>query len=216
MPRPIGELSAGPGGRAGAAVFCDSTPNAKSFSVRYRDKTAKNTIFIGATPEVATVMNLQMTAGRWINEADHTHNSNVVVLGHDTADTIFPANVDPVDKEVEIEGQPFRVIGVLEKRKDALQGGANPNDNVAEMPIGTFWRLHPEQKDFMFAVKTVSPGGHAAGDRSDRSAAAHPARCSAEQGRRFRDFDTGHVHGSLESDFERHFYRHACNFVDRA
>ena len=130
--------------------------SSKGFSVRYRDHTAKNTIFIGATPEVAVVMNLQMTSGRWINEADHKHSSNVVVLGHDTAETIFPANVDPVDKEVEIEGQPFRVIGVLEKRKDALQGGSNPNDNVAEMPIGTFWRLHPEQKDFMFAVKVVS------------------------------------------------------------
>jgi putative ABC transport system permease protein len=130
--------------------------NAKSFSVRYRDKTAKNTIFVGATPDVAVVMNLHLEGGRWINEADHTHNSNVVVLGHDTAETIFPANVDPVDKDVEIEGQPFRVIGVLEKRKDALQGGANPNDNVAEMPIGTFWRLHPEQNDFMFAVKANS------------------------------------------------------------
>src|SRR5262249_56140626 len=67
--------------------------NAKSFSVRYRDKTAKNTIFVGATPDVAVVMNLHLEGGRWINEADHTHNSNVVVLGHDTADTIFPANV---------------------------------------------------------------------------------------------------------------------------
>jgi putative ABC transport system permease protein len=130
--------------------------DAKSFSVRYKDRTAKNSIFIGATPEIATVMNLHLTDGRWLNEADHTHNSNVVVLGHDTAETIFPANVNPVDKEVEIEGQPFRVIGVLEKRKDALQGGSNPNDNVAEMPIGTFWRLHPEQKDFMFAIKTTS------------------------------------------------------------
>ncbi len=130
--------------------------NATSFSVRYRDRSAKNTIFIGATPDVAVVMNLRMEAGRWINEADHNHNSNVVVLGHDTAETIFPANVDPIGKEVEIEGGPFRVIGVLEKRKDSLQGGANPNDNVAEMPIGTFWRLHPEQKDFMFAVKTYT------------------------------------------------------------
>jgi putative ABC transport system permease protein len=130
--------------------------DAKSFSVRYRDRTAKNSIFLGATPDVAVVMNLHITSGRWINETDHTHNSSVVVLGYDTAETIFPVNVDPIDKEVEIEGQPFRVIGVLEKRKDTLQGGSNPNDNVAEMPIGTFWRLHPEQKDFMFAVKTYS------------------------------------------------------------
>jgi putative ABC transport system permease protein len=151
----IGELSLV---KAVAPVlqFLPINSNAKSFSVRYRDKTAKNTIFIGASPEVEIVMNLHLDFGRWINEADNTHHSNVVVLGHDTADTVFPANVNPVDKEVEIEGQPFRVIGVLEKRKDALQGGANPNDNVAEMPIGTFWRLHPEQKDFMFAVKTYS------------------------------------------------------------
>src|SRR5713226_8679023 len=136
--------------------YLNFSASSKSFAVRYRDRTAKNTIFIGATPEVAVVMNLRLDAGRWINESDHTHNSNVVVLGHDTAETIFLANVDPIDKEVEIEGQPFRVIGVLEKRRDSLQGGSNPNDNVAEMPIGTFWRLHPEQKDFMFAVKVVS------------------------------------------------------------
>ena len=65
-------------------------------AVRYGDKTAKNTIFIGATPEVATVMNLHLDAGRWINESDHTHNSNVVVLGHDTAETIFPSNVEAI------------------------------------------------------------------------------------------------------------------------
>jgi putative ABC transport system permease protein len=136
--------------------YLNFNATSNSFAVRYRDHTAKNTIFIGATPDVATVMNLHIASGRWINEADHTHNSSVVVLGHDTAETIFPANVDPIDKEVEIEGQPFRVIGVLDKRKDVLQGGSNPNDNVAEMPVGTFWRLHPEQKDFMFAVKVVS------------------------------------------------------------
>jgi putative ABC transport system permease protein len=136
--------------------YLNFNASSSSFAVRYRDHTAKNTIFIGATPEVATVLNLHIALGRWINEADHRHNASVVVLGHDTAETIFPANVDPIDKEVEIEGQPFRVIGVLEKRKDVLQGGSNPNDNVAEMPVGTFWRLHPEQKDFMFAVKVVS------------------------------------------------------------
>src|SRR5437764_8826390 len=34
--------------------------DSKSFSVRYRDKTAKNTIFIGATPEVAVIMNFHI------------------------------------------------------------------------------------------------------------------------------------------------------------
>ena len=132
------------------------TANSNSFTVRYRDRTAKNTIIEGVTPQQEVVMNLQLAAGRWINDADHRHKANVVVLGHDTAETIFPANVDPIGKEVEIEGNTFRVIGVLEKRKDALFPGNNPNDNVAEMPVGTFWRLHPEQQDFVFVTKPVS------------------------------------------------------------
>jgi putative ABC transport system permease protein len=130
--------------------------NSKAFTVRYRDRTAKNTIIEGVTPEQQTVMNLQVSAGRWINESDDRHSSQVVVLGHDTAETIFPLNVDPVGKEVEIEGNVFRVIGVMEKRKDALLPGNNPNDNTAAMPTKTFWRLHPEQQDFFIIVKPTS------------------------------------------------------------
>ncbi len=136
--------------------YINFNASARSFSVRYRDRTAKNTIFEGASPEFAIVVNLHIQSGRWINESDETHSASVVVLGHDTTETIFPTNVDPIGKEVEIEGQPFRVIGVLEERKNALTGGKNPDDNVAVMPLGTFSRLHPEFNDFMFAVKTVS------------------------------------------------------------
>ena len=130
--------------------------NSNSFTVRYRDRTAKNTIIEGVTPQQEVVMNLRLTGGRWINDADHVHKANVVMLGHDTAETIFPANVDPMGKEVDIEGNVFRVIGVLEKRKDSLVPGQNPQDNIAAMPVGTFWRLHPEQQDFFFVVKPVS------------------------------------------------------------
>jgi putative ABC transport system permease protein len=144
--------------RAAAPVlryFAIST-NSNAFTVRYRDRTAKNTIIEGVTPQQEIVMNLHLASGRWINDADDRHNASVVVLGHDTAETIFPANVEPVGKEVVIEGTAFRVIGVLEKRKDALLPGNNPNDNVIELPVRTFRRLHPEQQDFLFVVKPVS------------------------------------------------------------
>ena len=47
--------------------YLNFSASSNSFVVRYRDHTAKNTIFIGATPEVATVMNLRIALGRWIN-----------------------------------------------------------------------------------------------------------------------------------------------------
>jgi putative ABC transport system permease protein len=129
--------------------------NARSFAVRYRDRIAKNTIFRAGTTEVAVVMNLQIASGRWINEAEDRHKANVVVLGHDTAEALFPLNVDPVGKEVEIEDRVFRIIGVLHKVK-SLASGRSPDDNIILMPVGTFWKLHPEQRDFAIVVKAVS------------------------------------------------------------
>jgi putative ABC transport system permease protein len=110
---------------------------------------------MGATPDIATVMNLHIESGRWITEAENNFGPNIVVLGHDTADTLFPANVDPVGKEVEIEASIFHVIGVLEKIK-SLAAGSDPNDNVADMPIGAFKRLFPSEKDYLIVAKATS------------------------------------------------------------
>src|SRR5436190_21498681 len=69
-----------------------------SYAVRYRDRTAKNTILMGATPDIATVMNLHIESGRWITEQEKNYGPNIVELGQDTADTLFPANEDPIGK----------------------------------------------------------------------------------------------------------------------
>ncbi len=130
--------------------------NAKQYVVKYKDQTARNTIIQGVTPSFQQVLSLAIQSGRWINDADHKHRVNVVVLGYGTANTLFPSGVEPVDKEVEIEGTVFRVIGVLEKRKDSLTGGDNPNDNLIAIPIGTFRKMHPEARDVQIGAKPIS------------------------------------------------------------
>lgn len=129
--------------------------SAAAFAVRYRDRLAKNTLIEGVRPDQEQVMNLQLKAGRWINDPDDRHRSNVAVLGNDTAETLF-GNLDPIGKEIDVNGRPFRVIGVLEKKKNALNPGSNPDDNVVDMPVGTFWKIHPDFKDFWFTIKPTS------------------------------------------------------------
>jgi putative ABC transport system permease protein len=135
----------------------EPSANAKAFTVRYRDRIAKNTIIVGITASYPAVFNLSLENGRWINEAEHRHRTNVAVIGHDTALTLFPENVNPLDKEVQVEGAVFRVVGVLEKRKDALTPGANPDDNIVNISLPAFERLHPEHKDFWIGAKPTSP-----------------------------------------------------------
>ena len=125
--------------------------------VRRGEVRAKNVILQGTPPEIAQVMNIGLDSGRWFGHADEQHRSPVVILGFDTAKTLFPnPSENPIGQEVLIEGQIFTVVGVAERNRQALGGGANPEDNIAIMPLTTLRKLHPEAKDYVLFIKAQS------------------------------------------------------------
>src|SRR5438128_743771 len=78
---------------------------------------AKNVILQGNSPEISKIFDIKLERGRWLTDADIEHRSPVVVLGYDTARTLFPdANGDGVGKEITLNGQLFSVIGTAQKR----------------------------------------------------------------------------------------------------
>ncbi len=101
------------------------------------------------------MFDLDIAAGRWMNEIDEEHHSPVIVLGSDTAEELFP-NEGALGKEINIDGQLFTVIGVAAKRKSVFAGGKNPDDNIVYFPLATFRKLHPELKQFWISVKATS------------------------------------------------------------
>jgi putative ABC transport system permease protein len=127
-----------------------------SSSVRRGNYRASNVILEGDTPAIAQIAEYDVSMGRFFNNTDVEHRSTVVVLGHDTAETLFPDIQNPVGKEVLVEGQVFTVIGVMELQKQALGTGKNPQDNIAMLPLTTMRKLHPEFKDFMLFAKADS------------------------------------------------------------
>ncbi len=127
-----------------------------SSSVRRGNYRASNVILEGDTPSIARISDFALQSGRFFNGTDEEHHSSVVVLGHDTAETLFPNHEDPLGQEVTVEGRVFTVVGVLELQKQALGTGQNPNDNIALLPLSTMRKLHPEFKDFMLFVKADS------------------------------------------------------------
>ncbi|MGD0955786.1 MAG: ABC transporter permease [Candidatus Acidiferrales bacterium] len=129
---------------------------AGSSEVRRGNVRAKNVILEGDGPEVAQISNFNMERGRFFNAIDDEHHSPVVVLGHTTAQTLFPNGQDPVGQEVLLEGYVFRVVGVLEEQKQALGTGDNPQDNMACVPFSVIMKLHPEFKDVILLAKADS------------------------------------------------------------
>src|ERR1700683_1005303 len=129
---------------------------AGSSEVRRGNLRAKNVILEGDGPSVAQINDFNMTSGRFFNETDNEYHSDVTVLGHTTAKTLFPNGENPVGQEVLLEGHVFTVIGVLEEQKQALGHGENPQDNIACVPFSVIMKLHPEFKDVIILAKADS------------------------------------------------------------
>lgn len=88
---------------------------------------------IGVTPEYLDAMNITLAGGEFIGPSHVTARSAVVVIGAGIATTLFDT-ADPVGQTIRINGQNFRVIGVLEPK------GGNSylnQDNQAFVPITT-------------------------------------------------------------------------------
>ncbi len=92
------------------------------------------TTISGVTPTYATVRNMELAEGEFINEEHALGRMSVVVLGPETTEAIFGRTDGVVGETIRIEGQPFRVIGVLV----AKGGGAfGSEDNAAYIPFTT-------------------------------------------------------------------------------
>ncbi len=70
----------------------------------------------GVTPAYPSVRNWNVTEGEFINEAHMLGRASVVILGVDVAEELFGRKDGVTGETVRIEGQPFRVIGVMKEK----------------------------------------------------------------------------------------------------
>ena len=81
--------------------------------------------------------------GRFINAMDVQHASDVMVLGEEIREKLFPRE-DPLDKRITLGRDSYRVIGVFEKRGKMF---GESQDNFVVIPISTFDRRFPVDQD---------------------------------------------------------------------
>jgi putative ABC transport system permease protein len=123
-----------------------------TMDIEYRGEVAKNVIVQGVGQDFEAVFDVPIDDGRALADFEHRRRSMVCVVGHDTASMLFPS-LDPIGKEIAVAQHQFTVVGVLGKQKDTLNGGANPDDNLINVPLETFRQLYPDRQDYLLAVK---------------------------------------------------------------
>jgi putative ABC transport system permease protein len=112
----------------------------------------------GVTPDYGPMRNYAVSEGEFIREEHMLGRASVAVLGRDVAEKLFDRTEGLVDETIRIEGQPFRIIGVLEEK-----GGSNfsNEDNQVLVPLTTAQvRLisrTPRDRVDMILVQAISP-----------------------------------------------------------
>jgi putative ABC transport system permease protein len=93
-----------------------------------------STQLFGVTPDYFQVRNLNIAEGELITEEHMLGRASVVLLGSDVADALFGRTNGLVGETVRIEGQPFRVIGILETKGGGAFGS---EDDQVIIPFTT-------------------------------------------------------------------------------
>lgn len=104
--------------------------------VRYGEQSLSDTWVRGLTAQMPAILDLDLTSGRMPNENDDENRSAVAVIGTDVLESLFPG-VDPLGKEIRVEGQLYRIIGVGKKQGKTL---GQSRDNYVVIPISTYMK----------------------------------------------------------------------------
>ena len=83
--------------------------------VKYGEQALSDTTVQGMTPAVAVTQDFDLDTGRMLTDSDIQNNSPVVVVGTDVVDNLLPG-VDPLGKEIRIDGWIYRIVGVGKKK----------------------------------------------------------------------------------------------------
>ncbi|MDQ3473392.1 MAG: ABC transporter permease, partial [Acidobacteriota bacterium] len=110
----------------------------------------------GVTANYADLSNITLKEGRFISELDDQQRANVMVIGVNAADALFPGQQTQIaGTQVRMGGYNFEIIGVLEKRKAGFFG-ENEEDNAVFIPLRTAQKVAPARGYLLFVIRAHS------------------------------------------------------------
>ena len=129
----------------------------------------------GVTSNYANITNIALKEGRFITDSDDQQRANVIVIGVNAADALFPGQTNIAGTQVRMGGYNFEIVGVLEKRKAGFFG-ENEEDNAVFMPFRTAQKVAPATRLPAFCHSRPERAGAGSPDSVGRNSAKTSSR----------------------------------------
>ncbi|MBS0659968.1 MAG: ABC transporter permease [Verrucomicrobia bacterium] len=116
-----------------------AVPSSVSFRrIKRGDSEVDRVYILGTTDAYAEISAIDFREGRFFTGDESRGGRNVVILGFDVANALFP-NESPLEKNVRIAGQEWKVVGVFARQGSFL--GLFSFDNQAVLPLPAFQKF---------------------------------------------------------------------------
>jgi putative ABC transport system permease protein len=122
--------------------------------VRYAEQSITDTRVIGMTPSMGPIYDLELVEGRMIKDTDVENNALVGIIGSDIVENLMPG-VDPINREIRVDGRDYRVIGVGKKEGKTL---GQSRDNYVYIPITSWQRQYGFHNSIRISGKAYGVG----------------------------------------------------------
>ena len=112
--------------------------------VKYGEHSLSDTMVWGMTPAVAVTRDIDIDAGRMFGESDLEHDAPVAVVGSDIVDNLMPG-VDPMGKEIRVDGWVYRIVGIGKKKGSTL---GQSLDNYVFLPMTSWMKQYGTRHEY--------------------------------------------------------------------
>jgi putative ABC transport system permease protein len=122
-------------------------------SAKWGRTTQKNIRIMGVTENFSRIGTVrELLVGRHLIQDDVDQARPVAVIGTDLVDAFFGL-MDPIGKEIEVDGHPVRVVGVAEKKGSVF---GESQDNFVWLPLTTFRKLYGARRSVTIQAEARS------------------------------------------------------------
>jgi len=110
----------------------------RSAPLSYKGDSMEDVQVQGITANIPALDNVEVSLGRAITPEEVRRHAAVIFIGHDVLTRFFTGE-DPINKTINVDGEPYRVIGVAKELGSVF---GNSLDNFVMIPVESYFKTY--------------------------------------------------------------------------
>lgn len=132
-------------------AYCSPSVTSRA-TIKYGGDNVSSTLY-GVSGEYMEIRNREVISGRNFTQNDIKDRNNVCIIGEYQVQELF-GGMDPVDQDIKVNNEVFRVIGVLDQKSSNVSAGGE--DDLIMIPYSKAQRLLRNAGITSFVISATS------------------------------------------------------------